>query len=676
MGKMSINSTLSTFIPKLFSREDLQLNELANAIKNNQDFSNQNLEIKKDELGPKIRIKAKDEDGIINAAKQLTKIYKQNPNLKSKIYLGLILEENSDKLLTAYLASESILPTPPRNGERSFGHNLIADKILYKLREIDRRINKGITIEIKRSNKEKDKNYTLLDSIKRHKKAIATLAATAALGSCIVYPSLIKGRITFDPYLTINHLSQIAANTYPLLSRNLSYIPYLIPALKTEDEDGKKKKSRKRKILKYGIPIALASWFSLDLLNRYITLPIPIEIWPKYVPLTTIKIPGPINSIEAYIYSTSTGLEWNQSVDLALLTNIFYNLGQLISGKEADISKVIRYINQAKEIIPPDIRIYYTNQDFNQIGYNLGRGLLEGGINPNVEKVLKILNDKEKWNRWWIVRDIYRAGMLGYKFLNEDWDKDGLTNLTEITQGTNPLNYLETNPNNLSKRYIIDVELIGRSKTPFNYDLEKMRRHCEIFKKNGYTDNNVILVALNPGEYECKMLKNFPLKVDYIGRTYPEYTTAEKIFDYIRNLPSDENDTVFIYISAHGNVNRIRIGHPSPTASDVSDVLKQMKCGEGIIAFNSSYGGAFAKNLYNLLENYNILFMSTEGETYSGNTPITPFLEYLDEGMSVEEAFNKFASYINKRTEGRNNPSMFTRREEPFINFLVYRKRE
>ena len=666
-------------IAGLFLRDELKLDGLANAIENNQSFSSENLEVKKDELGPKIIIKAMDEDGIINAAKQLTKVYKQNPNLKSKIYSGLKLEEDTDKLLTAYLASESELPTPEIDGERSFGYNLIADRILYKLREIDRKVNKGITIEIKRSNEENDKNYTFLDSIKKHKKAILTVITASALGSFIVYPSLIKGRILFDPYLTINHIAQTIQSINPILlnnliSDNLRYAAYTIPAFKIEDEDSQKKKSRKIKFLKYGIPIALASWFSLDLLNTHLTLPIPIEIWPKYVPLTTIKIPGPINSIEAYIYSTSTGLEWNKSVDLALLTNIFYNLGQLISGKEADISKVIRYINQAKEIIPPDIRIYYTNQDFNQIGYNLGRGLLEGGINSDVEKVLKILNNKEKWNRWWIVRDIYRSGMLGYKFLNEDWDKDGLTNLTEITQGTNPLNYLEITPNNLSERYAIYVEWIGGS----DFRLNVMERLCKIFKRNGYNDKNTILVALSTDEEEWGKLELFPIKLDYMGQIGDTLRreTIDKIFNYMKNLPSDENDTVFIYISAHGNPREIAIGNPSPNFYDFANVIKEMKYGELIFALNSCHSGAFAKNLYNLLEDSNILFIPAQDETYDVNTPITPFLEYLDEGMSVEEAFNKFASYESKMSEGRNNPLMFTRREEPFINFLVYIKRE
>ena len=107
----------TNLISGLFPRDNFNPNELASAIENNQDFSNENLEVKKDELGPKIIIKAKDEDGIISAFKNLTKVYKQNPHLKSKIYSGLKLEENTDKLLTAYLASESELSTPEIDGE-------------------------------------------------------------------------------------------------------------------------------------------------------------------------------------------------------------------------------------------------------------------------------------------------------------------------------------------------------------------------------------------------------------------------------------------------------------------------------------------------------------------------------------------------------------------------------
>ena len=635
---------ITPLISTLFPRDDFNLDELANVIENNRDFSTKNLEVKKDELGPQIIIKAEDEDGIINATKHLTKVYKQNPHLKSKIYSGLKLEENTDKLLIAYLASESELSTPEIDGERSFGHNLIADKILYKLREIDRKINRGITIEIKRSNKEKDKNYTLLDSIKKHKKAIATLAATAALGSCIVYPSLIKGRITFDPYLTINHLSQIAANTYPLLSRNLSYVPYLIPTLKIEDEDDEKKKSRKRKILKYGLPIALASWFSLDLLNRYIIIPsINLEsLGPFKLNIRTpsIKVPGPINSVKTLLYSTATGLDWNRSVDLALRTDTLNFLGgifgqktefskaisiyhQLDGGKDKNVYNLVRfflgdgkispnevnsidyYLRVRDNLFPKELLPYWPLEERGEIAYDFCRQLLADGQITDEEKNIAglMLNFRRPMIS---VRGIQKGIILDpYK----DHDKDGFSTMEELLKDRNYLNPLETPLTNDSEVYAIFLaggEGYGQE-IPFifNHLARKYgipKDHVKILLGSGIYQYTGIDPTTGKEyiserrmyyfpELKGNLIKDYP-PMDNIERNVRKVDVIEEIEKFLQL--SDSNDVVYIHNSSEGPGFKIFLGIPGSyemiRIPEMVDIMKSTPREGKLILVNDTCG--------------------------------------------------------------------------------------
>ena len=670
---------ITPLISTLFPRDDFNLDELANVIENNRDFSTKNLEVKKDELGPQIIIKAEDEDGIINATKQLTKVYKQNPHLKSKIYSGLKLEENTDKLLTAYLASESELSTPEIDGERSFGHNLIADKILYKLREIDRKINRGITIEIKRSNKEKDKNYTLLDSIKKHKKAILTAITASALGSCIVYPSLIKGRITFDPYLTINHLTQTIQNINPILlnnfiSNNLRYVAYTIPAFRVGGKDDEQKSSRRRRILKYGL-LSLTAYEIGDVL---LGLPGLVDLGEaSYIAYNM----HPSNAIYPWQW------DWVRSLNLALKTNDLNSLTEMFTGN-SDLLKLANYYHQASSLIPEDRIIYYTPEELDSIGYNLVNSLFaDDKISKEEEDVLRNLM---KWDRWWIVRDIINSGMIDDKNLKEDWDKDKLNNITEILQGTNPLNDLEIDPNNLSERYGI----IG---TPWGswFNTKRILELYHTLKKNGYDDDHIILFLQNLYEdhkpdftRKCiedplfpwlkgDLLNDFPVHVD-LGSEKGEHMPRAKFLRFFTNLPSDENDEVLFCFIGHGNIDRITIGDPSIRYYELNKAINSMQYGRMTFIVNISYGGGFIANLNRPQPLKQVLAISSGSETESSGTGtlfLPPFIRYLEnESSSIKNAFNYAADEIELHPtiyEYGINDSW-----PNYFSFLKYRKRD
>ena len=120
----------------------------------------------------------------------------------------------------------------------------------------------------------------------------------------------------------------------------------------------------------------------------------------------------------------------------------------------------------------------------NSIGKRLINSIYtDGKFSKKEADVLKKLFNNNWSKRWWIVRDIINSGMVNEKYFNEDWDKDGLTNLNEIMQETNPLNELETDPRNWSERYAVIASSIGY----FNNDCEikSLKRILEIFKKNG-----------------------------------------------------------------------------------------------------------------------------------------------------------------------------------------------
>ena len=81
----------------------------------------------------------------------------------------------------------------------------------------------------------------------------------------------------------------------------------------------------------------------------------------------------------------------------------------------------------------------------NSIGKRLINSIYtDGKFSKKEADVLKKLFNNNWSKRWWIVRDIINSGMINEKYFNEDWDKDGLTNINEIMQETNPLNELET----------------------------------------------------------------------------------------------------------------------------------------------------------------------------------------------------------------------------------------
>jgi hypothetical protein len=234
---MRKSKKFNSLMTRFFSKKDFTLS-LSKAIESNQHFNSKFIEVIPTELGPEIWLKAKDENEIISAVKELTKVYKQNPNLRKKIYTGLkidfpsfyyknqfgdfdykgeseeIKDEATAELIEAIQASESVVHST-RNGEISFGHNPVADAFYSILYDFDRKRPPERKVEIE----PKVENQSFIE---KHKKALSGIAIALGLGSCVVYPSIVKGQLTFDPSLTINHLTKIS----PYIIQNMNFSIY------------------------------------------------------------------------------------------------------------------------------------------------------------------------------------------------------------------------------------------------------------------------------------------------------------------------------------------------------------------------------------------------------------------------------------------------------------------
>jgi len=429
---------------------------------------------------------------------------------------------------------------------------------------------------------------------------------------------------------------------------------------------------RKRDILKYFL-ICLGVYEVLDLFGGF----------PGLIDLgETLYLAANLNPSEAKPWEW----DWNQALNLALRTNDINTVSGIFNGN-SDIMKFVELYRKAINIIPKDIKIYYSKEELNSIGYKLINSIYaDGKFSKEEADVSKKLFSNNWSKRWWIVRDIINSGMINEKYFNEDWDKDGLTNLNEIMQETNPLNELETDPRNWSERYAVIV-------SPTGFNIRRIRKICEILVKNGYDDKHIYL-TLNPlysnlgkidprkekewyfpvtGGEEVKKgsetIKDYPLKIDHIGPCKP--ILAEYFLKDLKELPSDPNDQILIYTDSHGNCEAIYLGR-DVFAKELNEVLKKVSYGEAIIVVSASYAGGFVEKLNG---NPNLLRIGIQSATESSQNPFMVFfLMRLDSGLSIKDAFISASSDVNAHYSPPLHPVMYFERQKPFMNPLIYKK--
>lgn len=116
--------------------------------------------------------------------------------------------------------------------------------------------------------------------------------------------------------------------------------------------------------------------------------------------------------------------------------------------------------------------------------------------------------------------------------------------------------------------------------------------------------------------------------------------------------------------------------------AEVNSALHEIKYGKAILIIDTSEAGGFAEKLdYNPHELPNILCISTQNKDESAAIPfISTFVDYLDSGSSVEEAFEETSKKMYSIGVGnkiyRYHPGIHFGSPEDFTNPLVYLRKE
>jgi len=352
----------------------------------------------------------------------------------------------------------------------------------------------------------------------------------------------------------------------------------------------------------------------------------------------------PLRKNPCVAYALSLDFSVENSLEMKVL-----DVDEVMSENE---KKFIDYCNFiVKSLIPEETRRYYLDEEI--LGYQraLIESILPDGISDSELRAIDGLRTNFA-KRWYVQRDIICSGMVSSRNLDEDWDKDStngkhLSNLDEILQGTNPLNDLETDPNNLSERYAI---LVNSAAIPGDADLNLEIYH--LLKRNGYNDRNIelffSLLEMHKDTFDTlakisdfpwlngkHSLKDFRVEIDYEGY---DNITPSNFLNSIRNLPSDENDMIFVYYVGHYYLLGGR-GDVSP--SEMNRALNSIKYGKSIFLVESCYAERYVKDLGQPYSPRGLLAIgSTSKDESAGSDFSDYFFVKINEGKSIKEAFD------------------------------------
>jgi hypothetical protein len=189
----------------------------------------------------------------------------------------------------------------------------------------------------------------------------------------------------------------------------------------------------------------------------------------------------------------------------------------------------------------------------------------------------KLWQNEKRWN---VKRDIMRK-IINDKYLKPgvDSDGDGVDNITEINQGTNALNDLEMDRNNLSETYFVILTNMGDHGTASGgigiYHMSRM---------HGIDDDHILLIWHLEKEWEQEFEKRWkgmvmtgwlddkghPLKDLHIEIDYHQGLSKEDFFEEVKKLPIDDNDILLMYYFGEGDA-------PALFNDDIEGVRKDRK---------------------------------------------------------------------------------------------------
>ncbi|MFH1473662.1 MAG: hypothetical protein ABIE55_02090 [Candidatus Aenigmatarchaeota archaeon] len=339
----------------------------------------------------------------------------------------------------------------------------------------------------------------------------------------------------------------------------------------------------------------------------------------------------------------------------------------IMSENERALVDSVAYVGSG--LIPANLRVYYKNQEVQDIQSNLIDSVLSDG---NVSSVETEAMQKLPSERWYVARDVIDSGMVSENALKENWDKSGPTNIAEIRQGTNPLNDLEDDSSNLSERHAI---LVNNGGIPSSAG--RILGLYHILKKNGYSDDKINLsfslekprynenqlsvekdVGLLDGiewlkdNFKGNLLKDYNVEVDHRDGEI----TPIAFLNWIRELKTDDNDTIFIYYGGHG---------PGPLgpvesvlAKDMNVALNSKSYGRGVFINESCGAESYLKQLIepNQLRNTAAIGTSSVGENV-GAVFTDNFMPLVMKGVNIEEAYETAKQLTNTKD---HNPVIYS----------------
>ncbi|MBN2202632.1 MAG: hypothetical protein JW700_00380 [Candidatus Aenigmarchaeota archaeon] len=340
-----------------------------------------------------------------------------------------------------------------------------------------------------------------------------------------------------------------------------------------------------------------------------------------------------------------------------------------VLGDDGDMSQsdkalvdTVSYVGSS--LIPSGVKVYYTDNEIQDIQNDIIHSVLSDGKVGSVETeaMSKLPNE-----RWYVVKDIIDAGMVNDVALSENWDGSGPSNIEEIRQGTNPLNDLEDVPGDFSDRYAVLVETLGSPGA-----VGRVLGTYHLLKKNGYSDDKINLsIKLSPEFEESDISLDRGglasglewLKEDLKGNLIHDYKTVIDhrdgeitpitISSWIKDLNSDGNDSIFIYHNGHGG----QLG----SGEELNNALNLINYKNLLILNDSCSAEGLVKSLngQKQLKNVVAIASSSEGEDV-GSLFSDSFLPLVKEGLNVDDAYESAKKIVLNEDLREQNPVIYS----------------
>ena len=482
-----------------------------------------------------------------------------------------------------------------------------------------------------------------------------------------------------------------------------------LPAeIEDEEKYSEKEKGKKRKFgapLLIGTLLAGAAGLSIYLDASYSAIDLP---------LINKKLPGLINAIKAEKIQSSTGMDWNKAVDLALHTDNFDFISELF-GKKTDFSKTIEiykqldgnrdpnvlsllkfflkdkkisadeinsvsyYARVRDDLIPKDLFPFWPLEERSKLGYQFCTQLLsDGKITEEEKKVAEIMLNFER--PMVAVRGIEKGIILDpYR----DHDNDGFPTITELLRGSNPLNPLETPNTNRSELYAITIN--GAVCGWYNKSLESILIFQYLLLKYGIPKDHIVTFAnqrcdvehlkdIDPlattdffrkeflPEIKGHLLKNYPLRIDYLDENC---TRSNFIREVKRIFPlADNNDVIFIFYDGHGGGFVLPVTNDVIGSYDTAQIFKSVpREGKLILYYEGCGAEVYVKSLKEEMIKQNVSLRgfvgiaSVSSDEDSVGVFSYLFLSKLRDGYSIKDAIP--TEYTYSEAKIRRHPVVY-----------------